>query len=168
MKRKTVSIIIFVLILAAILAIAFLIIGENLQQKYDYQAYHWEEDFYGKETYAELDIECTAEDRISVQPVLDFADEAFSYLGDGDSYELFGKLGLYSYNNYRGVVSEEHNIDFLTAKLDDDSGYLWIKYFQEGYDETGECTTGSWECKSRWSLEKSNGEWVVSDILEHP
>lgn len=168
MKRKTISIIIFVLILAVILAIAFFIVGDYLQQKYDYQAYQWEEDFYGKETYAELQIECTAEDRIAVQPVLDYADEVFSYLGDGDKYELFGKLGIYSYNNYSDVVSETHGIDFLTAKLNGDSGYLWIKYFQEGYDETGECTTGSWECKSRWSLKKTDGEWVVSDILEHP
>lgn len=168
MKRKTVSIIIFVLILAAILAIAFLIIGENLQQKYDYQAYHWEEDFYGKETYAELDIECTAEDRIAVQPVLDFADEAFSYLDGGDEHELFGELGRYSYNNYRDVVSEEHNIDFLTAKLDGDSGYLWVNSWQTGYNAAGESITGSGKHKSRWSLEKSNGEWVVSDILEHP
>ena len=167
MKRKTISKIIFAAVLFVILALLFLLIaGEILQQKYDYQAYHWEEDFYGKETYAELQIECTAEDRAAIQPVLDFADEAFSYLGDGDKYELFGKLGLYSYNNYKDVVSENHGIDFLTAKLDGDSGYLWIEYFQEGYDETGELTTGSWSIKSRWTLEKSNGEWVVTDVLE--
>ncbi len=165
MKRKTVSKIIFAAVLFAILALLFLLmIGEYLQPK----AYQWEEDFYGRETYSELQIKCTAEDREAIQPVLNLADEAFSYLGDGDKYELFGKLGLYSLNNYKDVVSEKHGIDFLTAKLDGGSGYLWVEYFHEGYDETGERTTGSWEIKSRWTLEKTDGEWIVSDILEHP
>ncbi|MCM1024494.1 MAG: hypothetical protein NC395_10615 [Prevotella sp.] len=153
----------------AILAILFLlIIGERLQQKYDYQAYHWEEAFFGEETYAELQIVPDFEDRTAVQPVLDFADEAFSYLGDGDKYELFGKLGEYCYNDRKGVVSENHVIDLLTVKLDGGKGYLWVRYYHEGYDETGERATGAWEIKSRWELEKINGEWVVANILEHP
>ena len=169
MKRKTISKIIFAAVLFVILALLFLLIaGEILQQKYDYQAYHWEEDFYGKETYAELQIECTAEDKEAIQPVLDFADEAFSYLGGGDKYDLFGKLGVYSYNNYKDVVSENHEIDFLTAKLDGDSGYLWVNSWQNGYDAAGEVTTGCGIHKSRWSLKKTDGEWVVADILEHP
>lgn len=163
MKRKTISIIVFAGIII-VLFVLFFIAADEYDKKMNISC---EEAFFG-EKLSELEIECTPEDRIAIQPVLDFADEAFSYLGDVDSHELFGELGIYSYNNYSDVISETHGIDFLTAKLNGDSGYLWIKYFQEGYDETGERTTGSWECKSRWSLEKINGEWVVTDVLEHP
>lgn len=161
MKRKAISIMVFSGIVF-ILLIIFCIAAEEYGKKMNISC---EEAFFG-EKLSELQIECTAEDRFAVQPVLDLADEAFSYLGDGDSRELFGKLGWYSYNNYSGVVSEKHIIDFLTAKLDGDSGYLWIKYFQTGYDETGESITGAWGVKVRLSLEKTDGKWVVSDILE--
>ena len=161
MKRKAISVVIFVGIIIILLDL-FCIAAEEYDKKINISC---EEAFFG-EKLSELQTEAAIEDRIAVQPVLDFADEAFSYLGDGDKYELFGKLGRYCYNDYTGVVSEKHGIDFLTAKLDGDSGYLWVRYFREGYYETGERTTGAWDCKSRWTLKKSNGEWVVADILE--
>ena len=163
MKRKTISIIIFVginIILLVLLCIA----AEEYDKKINISC---EEVFFG-EKLSELQIECTAEDREAIQPVLDFADEAFSYLGDSDKYELFGKLGRYCYNNYSDVVSEKHGIDFLTAKLDGDSGYLWVNSWQNGYDASGEVTTGCGMHKSRWALEKLNGEWVVANVLEAP
>lgn len=127
-----------------------------------------EEEFFGTEIYSELQIECTADDREAIQPILDFADKAFSYLGDGDKYELFGELGKYCYNDYTGnthIASERHNIYFLTAKLNDETGYLWVEYFHEGHSESNEFTIIR-DRKSRWSLEKTDGEWVVADILE--
>ncbi|MDE6595149.1 MAG: hypothetical protein K2K44_03980, partial [Oscillospiraceae bacterium] len=93
MKRKTISVIFFVGIIIILLVI-FCIAADEYDKKINISC---EEAFFG-EKLSELQIEAAIEDRIAVQPVLDFADEAFSYLGDGDKYELFGKLGRYCYN----------------------------------------------------------------------
>ena len=166
MKRKIIAI--SIIITAVVIIIAFLHSVFEYTEKNQNIIQDIEKEFFGDEVYSELQIECTAEDREAIQPVIDLADEAFSYLGDGDKYELFGKLGKYCYNDYTGnipVASEKHSIYFLTAKLDNETGYLWVEYFQEGYNKSSEFITAR-NRKSRWTLEKLNGEWVVSDILE--
>lgn len=133
---------------------------------------NWEEEFFGKETYAELQMGVSFSDRKAVQPVLDFADEAFAFIVATDedkkeAEEKFGKLHIYCLT-HDDVVSEAHTIDFLSAKTDGNSGYLWVQYSQEGYDKNGKCTCGAWGIKSRWTIEKNDDKWVVADILEHP
>ena len=168
MKRKITAI--SIIITAVVIIIAFSHSVFEYTEKNQNIIQDIEKDFFGDEIYSELQIECTADDREAIQPVLDFADKAFSYLGDGDKYELFGELGKYCYNDYTGnthITSERHNIYFLTAKLNDETGYLWVEYFHEGHSESNEFTTIR-DRKSRWTLEKTDGKWVVSDILEHP
>lgn len=119
---------------------------------------NWEEEFFGKETYAELQMGVSFSDRKAVQPVLDFADEAFSFIVATDedkkeAEEKFGKLHIYCLT-HDDVVSEAHAIDFLSAKTDGNNGYLWVQYFQEGYDKNGDRTCGAWGIKSRWTIEK--------------
>lgn len=133
---------------------------------------NWEEEFFGKKTYAELQMGVSFSDRKAVQPVLDFADEAFAFIVATDedkkeAEEKFGKLHIYCLT-HDDVVSEAHAIDFLSAKTDGNSGYLWVQYSQEGYDKNGKCTCGAWRIKSRWTIEKIDDKWVVTDILEHP
>lgn len=168
MKGKITAI--SIIITAVVITIAFFNFVFEYTEKNQNIIQDIEKEFFGDEIYSELQIECTAEDRTAVQPVIDFADKAFSYLGNGDKYELFGELGRYCYNDYTGnisVASEKHNIYFLTARLDNDTGYLWVEYSQEGYNKSSEFIAAR-NRKSRWTLEKLNGEWIVSDILEHP
>ncbi len=157
-----------IFILGAITAIALSLTGCIS----DPTEVNWEEEFFGKETYAELQMGVSFSDRKAVQPVLDFADEAFSFIVATDedkkeAEEKFGKLHTYCLTN-DDVVSEAHAIDFLSAKTDGNNGYLWVHYYREGYDKNGDCTCGAWGIKSRWTIKKIDGEWVVTDILEHP
>lgn len=171
MKRKLIKSTIVILAFAVLIAAAIVI--EKGFNAYDYYTMgagaNWEEEFFGKETYAELKKACSAEVFEALQPVRDLAEEAFSYLGNDrdEAYEKFGKLGRYSIS-HEGLFSESHTLDFITARLDGNSGYMWIKYSREGYNETGERITGCWNSKARLTLEKIDGEWVVTEILEHP
>ena len=176
MKRKSIKLIIIILVFAVPISAAIVI--ENVFKAYDYYTMgvgaNWEEEFFGKETYAELKFACSDEDFEAVQPVLDLAEEAFSYLGNDrdEAYEKFGKLSTYSIIR-QDLFSESHTLDFITARLEDNSGYMWIQYVRSGYDETGKSITGSGsspggECKARLTLEKIDGEWAVAEILEHP
>lgn len=172
MKHK----LIIVILVSAALIFFSIVIAKQIKEYDDYyRDANWEEDFYGKETYAELKKACSAEDLEALQPVLDLAEEAFSCVDtdQDEAKERFGKLYIYTYYYNGSVCSEFHVLDFITAKLDGDSGYMWIQYVKRGYDETGECITGSGgigghEVKSRWTLERIDNEWVVTGILEHP
>lgn len=130
------------------------------------------EEFFGKETYAELDKTCTPEDEAALQPVLKLAEEAFSFHGtEEEASELFGELARYSVfaeaPEDEKTVSERHEIKFLTAKLDGDSGYMWVKYSQRGFNKENEITYGS-GAESRWTLSRVDGEWVVTEVREAP
>lgn len=166
MKHK----LIIVILVSAVLIFFSVVIARQIKEYDDYyRGANWEEDFYGKETYAELKKACSAEDLEALQPVLDLAEEAFSYLGndDDEAHEKFGKLGRYSIS-HKGLFSETHIAEFITARLEDNDGYMWIIYSQAGYNKDGEVLCGSGSVKSRWTLEKIDGEWVVTKILEHP
>lgn len=121
------------------------------------------EDFYGSEVYGELDVPCSTEDLKELLPVLDFAEEAFSHIGED---ERFGELSRYCAR--ADSASESHTICFITAALDGDSGYMWVMYSKSCFDENGETLSGTGSATSRWELKRTNGEWTVTDIWEHP
>lgn len=130
------------------------------------------EQYFGKETYAERDEVCAPEDEAALQPVLKLAEEAFSFHGtEREASEQFGVLARYSTfaeaPEDEKTVSEEHELQFLTAKLDGDSGYMWVDYSQTGFNKEHEVTYGSGG-EARWTLDRVNGEWVVTEVREAP
>jgi hypothetical protein len=45
---------------------------------------------------------------------------------------------------------------------------MWVYYSQEGLNEKGEVTTGSWRIPSLWYLQPDEeGNWQVVHIKEH-
>lgn len=130
------------------------------------------EEYFGKETYAERDKACTPEEEAALQPVLKLAEEAFSFHGtEEEASERFGALARYSVfleaPEDAKTVSEEHEIQFITAKLDGDSGYMWVDYSQMGFDKEHKATYGS-AAEARWVLSRVNEEWVVTEVQEAP
>ncbi|MCM1245396.1 MAG: hypothetical protein NC293_07110 [Roseburia sp.] len=128
------------------------------------------EEYFGKETYAERGEACKPEDEAALQPVLKLAEEAFSFHGtEEEASERFGELALYSVfaqaPAYEKTVSEEHELRFVTAKLEKDSGYMWIDYSQTGFDADHDVTYGSGG-EARWVLGRVDGEWVVTQVQE--
>lgn len=130
------------------------------------------EEYFGKETYAERGERCKPEDEAAVQPVLELAEEAFSFDGtEAEALERFGVLARYSIQTQASeddkIVSEKHKIRFVTAKLDGDSGYMWVDYSQTGFNNQNEMNYGS-EAEARWALGRVNDEWVVTEVQEAP
>ena len=106
------------------------------------------EQYFGKETYAERYEMCTPEDEAALQPVLKLAEEAFSFHGtESEASKRFGVLARYSVfaaaPEGERTVLEEHGLQFLTAKLDGDSGYIWVDYNQTGFNKEHEVTYAS-------------------------
>ena len=66
------------------------------------------------------------------------------------------------------AVAEKHKLWRVAARFSEDTGYIWVKYSSQAYDETGEVTTGSWNILTKWELEKQDGRWVVTNVNEAP
>lgn len=131
----------------------------------------YEEEFFGTDTYRETKHICSHGDKLIVQPILYQIEKAFSYSDDShDCEEQFGVLARYCLckESYPDVVKENHDIKFVTAKINGSTGYIWIRYSQEGLDKDGNRNTGSKDVLSRIELEKTDDVWTAIDIDEAP
>ena len=132
------------------------------------------------ETYGGIHHEAyfppTPSDRACANGVLKDAEKAFSVVkyckNDAEKAELkakYGRLSRYCITHKDDAVSQEHDIDLLAAKISEDSGYMWIMYYQIAFDKDGNISYGSGsksdKCPARWELEKQNGKWIVVDIF---
>lgn len=128
------------------------------------------EKFFGKETYGEIfSLEYQKDE---FEPLLKLAEEAFSFVGTEDeAEERFGLLSRYSITE-ADAATEKHTLDHISSGTEGDSGYVWIAYTQEVYKENGELLTAGGTQKqrvlSRWTVEKQNGTWIVTEIQEGP
>lgn len=167
MKRNFLS-----LICIIIISVTFCSCGKG----FDFRKgeYEWELEYFGEEIYSELHEPCSEEDREELQPLLDDIEKAFSSIySSGEEAEEELGFPLYGYAKCDpGTVREEHNVKFLTGKIDGDSAYLWISYWSSGYDFSGKVLEASGSeqnpVKARFTAEKQNGEWVFTGSNEHP
>ncbi|MBQ1546701.1 MAG: hypothetical protein IIZ59_04135 [Clostridia bacterium] len=129
-----------------------------------------DKEYFG-EQYAELLRPCLISDRIRLRDITAKIDEAFSCV-EYDSYEdavpRFGEELAWRTQHRPETVSEWHTLTVITGHISGDNAVLWIKYSDEGYDIDGNLTHGSWDILTRFTAEKQNGEWVVTDSKEHP
>jgi len=125
------------------------------------------EEFFGQtfdEVYALSDI-----DGDIVDPLLAMGEDALKTIGTG---EEFGLLERYCIDGYPEAVRAEAEIEAIAAGIEEDSGYLWVAYHQAAYDADDELVTASGtqdsRVLSRWSIEKIDGTWTVTEIKEKP
>ena len=45
-------------------------------------------------------------------------------------------------------------------------GYIYVIYSVEGRDDNGKLMCGSWRIPSKWTIDRINGQWVITDIDE--
>ncbi len=127
-------------------------------------------DVFGAEK-AELFLPSSPASYFKAQDILDIANKAFSDINSNDGE--YGKLERYSINN-EGVTSEDHSIKLISAHFGENSGYMWVVYYQTGFDSNGQQIYGNGSNSlfgknvSRWELAKVNEQWVVSEIKEQP
>lgn len=126
---------------------------------------------FGEETYKE--IFALEDTKKKAEPILELAEEAFSFVGtETEASQRFGLLSRYSCTEPK-ATAEEHTLDYIVSKIEEDKGYLWIAYSKKALDPGGEAISASgsksYRVLARWTVEKSSEQtWTVTEILEGP
>ena len=134
--------------------------------------FHGVSSYYG-DHYEEL-FSISTPDQDMKDEILRRGEEAFSFIGSKEACAAFGILAPYCTDteSYEGASRVEYTLEHLAGKNNADRGYLWVAYTQRVYDADGNllCASGSSQERilARWSVEKQDDRWVVTDILEHP
>ena len=129
--------------------------------------------FYSVEEIQKVMYIGTPWDRADAKDVMNLANQAFSDCGHSEveNENKYGKLSVYasSIETYPETVKTKYSLKLWSAHLGENEGYLWVYYSQEGLDIDGEMDYGSWNTPSLWKVQKdTKGNWVVTEIKEHP
>ena len=81
-------------------------------------------------------------------------------------YAHFNFTGHFSANE--SEIKTDLNLWRIFAWHNFSKGTMWIKYSVEVFNANGERLTGSWDVTVRLSIQKTDGEWVVTHIDEAP
>ena len=129
-------------------------------------------DYYG-DYYEELFALSTPDNDMKKEAVI-AGTAAMEWIGRESDCETFGLLSRYCTD--LEAFPEAHRakieLEVLAGDTDGNEGYLWVAYTQAVYDEEGTLLTASGSSEerilARWELEKQDGAWTVTSILEHP
>ena len=129
-------------------------------------------DYYSEEEIRKAMYIGTPWDRAAVKDVMNLANEAFSDCGhsEDENDKKYGELSRFASSSdiYPETVKTEYSLKLWSAHLDENKGWLWVYYSQEGIDAEGETDYGSFGVPSLWRVEKdADGNWIVTDIKEH-
>lgn len=170
-RKKVILMIILLILLGGILMI-------NFWKKYQlYEKYRYpNEDFFGKELYAEITYKCSDQEREVGNTIVNKAIKVAKYTGiekNVDETSDVGALSQYYYYNRKlpaeyETVFQEMEFQFITCKVTQDRGHVWVVYTRRMRDEDKNLIAGSWDILSLWEIEKQNGEWSVVKISEAP
>lgn len=124
---------------------------------------------FGEETYDE--IFSLQDTKSTAKPIMEFAEEAFSFVGDEvEAMERYGLLSRYSCTDPK-AVSQEHSLDYIISRIGEKEGYVWVAYTRADLDPVGEAISASGSDKmrilARWTVElQGSGRWLVTEIVE--
>lgn len=132
----------------------------------------WFPSYYTTGEISKLVFRGSPYDLIIASKIMDEAEDACEELGltRAEAEEKYGLLSRFCHNidSYPDVVDEWHEMKLWSAHFDLTEGWMWVYYSQEGLDEKGEVTTGSWRIPSLWYLQPDEeGNWKVVHIKEH-
>ena len=132
----------------------------------------WFPSYYTTGEISKLVFRGAPQDLIIASKIMDEAEDACEELGltRAEAEEKYGLLSRFCHNidSYPDVVDEWHEMKLWSAHFDLTEGWMWVYYSQEGLDEKGEVTTGSWRIPSLWYLQPDEtGQWQVVHIKEH-
>lgn len=173
MKKKilitsVICLLIFVLLVIVILRYKGKSYMSELYEKYRYP----NEEFYGKDLYSEIDYECSEYESEVGNMIIDRAFEVARYSGaEQDSETEMGNVGalsIFYYFHNKHVVSQKVDFKFITCKITENKGHVWVVYTHVGYDNSGTRVTSSSNILSLWYIEKEGDGWYVVRIQEAP
>ncbi|MBR4861078.1 MAG: helix-turn-helix transcriptional regulator [Firmicutes bacterium] len=132
----------------------------------------WFPSYYTTGEISKLVFRGSPQDLVTASEIMQTAENACEELGLTweEAKEKYGPLSRYCHaaDSYPDVVDEWHEMKLWSAHFDLTEGWMWVYYSQEGLDEKGEVTTGSWRIPSLWYLQPDEeGNWKVVHIKEH-
>lgn len=170
MKRKKyiICLMFFILLMIIMLGCWEKIKAHNMYEEYRYP----NEDFYGKELYAEINYKCSAHETKIGTEIVNKALAILQYTGTKQNAEAemgdVDALSEYYYFNTKNAVSQEGILKFITCKLSGSEGHVWVVYTLKRYDKNGSLESSSSDILSLWYIEKQEDEWHVAEIWEAP
>lgn len=125
--------------------------------------FRYAEDFYG-DTFDEIYSLDEIDDLFA--PLKKEALAAMTALNSDGDYGVFARYCVES----EEAIEVRATLDALVTSTSGSTGYVWVAYTQRAYDENGyvvyEYGTADARKISRWSIEKIDGSWVVTEISE--
>ena len=173
MKISKKRILIGIIFLPFILIVLF-IFFQNQSMSEIYKHYRYpNEDFYGKSLYSEIDHECSDYESEVAELILNRALQVAEYTGTAqDAESQLGDvraLSKYYYFDTKDTVTQEASFEFITCKISDDGGHLWVASTISRYDKNGEHVPGEGrDILCLWYITKEKDEWHVVKTKESP
>ena len=159
---------ILALVLVAIAGVLYVVQGVSLTDEFGFT-----QEYYGA-AYSEL-FRLTTPKKEMQESITGQAEAAFRFIGtEAEAEERFGRLAGYCAILEREpeAASVDYTLDLIAGKTEKDSGYLWFAYTYRLYNAQGELLSASGSADSRiltrWTVEKTESGWTVTEIKEHP
>ena len=172
MKKKIYLIGIFCLMIIACLAVMIPRIMDKYEAYKLYKKYQYpSEEVFGKELYSEITYRCSDYESEVGNLLIDQAIEVAEYTGiEQDAKKEIGEvyaLDYYYLYKRNGAIAQEVTFQFVTCKISENSGHVWILCTKK-YDEAGEVIYDGSNIPSLWYIEKQEEEWRVVKVMEGP
>ena len=173
MKRKL-SLIGISSVLIFVLLIIVLLINTDRDKKSElYVKYRYpNEEFFGEELYCEIDYKCSDFESEIGHMLIDKAIRVAEYTGSEQEADKemgdVGALSDYYLFKLRGAVSQEMTFRFITCKIDEDEGHVWVVCTRIKYEESGKGINVGSNILTLWDIEYQDGEWRVVESREAP
>lgn len=172
-KKYIIGAVIILVMLAWITIVLVIAFRENYRSKL-YQQYQYpNEEFYGKKLYSEIDYKCSDYEAEVGNQILHKAIEVAEYTGTKQEAENeigeVGALERYYYFDSKDAVSQEVEFQFITCKLTEDTGHVWVVSTVLRVNENGKRASNSGrDCLDLWYIEKQGEEWQVVKAVSSP
>ena len=122
---------------------------------------------YGQEKYDEMKAKCTDNIQLAVaNNLIAEAKKAFIHHKEDSKTDINKAGALTKYHPDFTFKKADVDIDLITTKQVNDSGYIWVKYSTKYFDSNDNLISASSDAVSRWEIKKNNSSWKVTSIDE--
>lgn len=129
---------------------------------------------FGQSKVDEMKVKCTDEKQLEIaNSLIKKAKQIMSYTGSKNSVntnqsDALKKYYFFELGQYQEATSADVEMELITTKQENETGYVWVKYSCHYYDKNNQLITSSNDIIARWDIALENGTWTVKNIDEMP
>ena len=72
------------------------------------------------------------------------------------------KLKSFYYFTHTDATKQDLDLTFITCKINEDKGHVWVSYSRELYNKKGERISFTEDSLMLWYIEKKDDNWVIT------